>query len=188
MIRVGPAGWHYDDWAGLVYPAPRPRGFDPLRYLAGYFDTIELNSTFYRPAAEKTARSWAARVEANPRFRFTAKLWRRFTHQRKEAWTQDEVDQVRAGLDPLHRTGRLGAVLLQFPWSFRRTDENRDWLGDVADAFAAYPLVIIRTVSHPCHAASAASTSFSAAATGTSWSSSWSSSSRRGSEPEEDDV
>jgi hypothetical protein len=49
-IRIGPAGWSYKDWAGVVYPAPKPRGFDPLRYVAGYFDTVEINSTFYRPA------------------------------------------------------------------------------------------------------------------------------------------
>jgi uncharacterized protein YecE (DUF72 family) len=142
MIRIGPAGWSYDDWAGVVYPAPKPRGFDPLRYLAGYFDTIELNTTFYRPAAEKTARSWAARVEDNPDFRFTAKLWRRFTHQRKEAWTQAEADEVRGGMAPLLEAGRLGAVLLQFPWSFRRTDGNREWLDDVMKTFAEYPLVL----------------------------------------------
>lgn len=142
MIRYGPAGWVYDDWAGIVYPDPKPNEFDPLRYLAGFFDTIEVNSTFYRPATEKTARSWLRRVEANPDFRFTAKLYRRFTHDRTSAWTADEVAEVRAGFDPLLESGRLGAVLLQFPWSFRRTAENREWLGDVARAFGHYPLVL----------------------------------------------
>lgn len=142
MIRFGPAGWVYADWAGTVYPDPKPKGFDPLRYLAGFFDTIEVNSTFYRPATAKTVASWLARVEENPRFRFAAKLYRRFTHDRKRAWTQDEVAEVRAGFDPLLESGRLGAVLLQFPWSFRRTDENREWLDDVARAFGHYPLVL----------------------------------------------
>jgi uncharacterized protein YecE (DUF72 family) len=141
-IRVGPAGWHYDDWAGVVYPDPNPRGFDPLRYLAGYFDTVELNNTFYRPPVEKTARSWIRRVEDRADFRFTAKLYRRFTHQRKEAWTQAEVDEVRAGMAPMLEAGRLGALLLQFPWSFRRTDENREWLEDLAEAFGEFPRVV----------------------------------------------
>ena len=78
MIRVGPAGWAYEDWDGIVYPQPRPRGFDPLAYLARYFDTVEINSTFYRPAAAATARKWAKRVEDNDRFRFTAKAWQRW--------------------------------------------------------------------------------------------------------------
>lgn len=142
MIRYGPAGWVYDDWAGNVYPEPKPKKFDPLRYLAGFFDTIEVNSTFYRPATEKTVRSWLRRVEENSDFRFTAKLYRRFTHDRTSAWTADEVAEVRAGFDPLLESGRLGAVLLQFPWSFRRTAENREWLGDVARAFGHYPLVL----------------------------------------------
>jgi uncharacterized protein YecE (DUF72 family) len=55
MIRFGPAGWSYKDWAGIVYPSPAPKGFDPLEYIAGYFDTIEVNSTFYRPARKEVA-------------------------------------------------------------------------------------------------------------------------------------
>lgn len=142
MIRVGPAGFLYKDWAGIVYPPGAARSFDPLAYLAGYFDTVEINSTFYGPATEKTARSWLRRVADRPDFRFTAKLYQRFTHQRKSAWTTAEVDEVRAGMDPLMEAGRLGALLLQFPWSFRRTPENREWLADVATAFRQYPLVL----------------------------------------------
>ncbi|MBW3628318.1 MAG: DUF72 domain-containing protein [Gemmatimonadetes bacterium] len=142
MIRYGPAGWDYADWKGIVYPDPKPKGFDPLEYLAGYFDTIEVNSTFYRPAAPTSAESWLRRVGHNPNFRFTAKLWKRFTHERKEAWTADEVAQVRAGLDPMLEAGRLGALLLQFPWSFRRNDESREWLDDLARTFTDFPLVV----------------------------------------------
>jgi uncharacterized protein YecE (DUF72 family) len=142
MIRYGPAGWMYDDWAGMVYPVPKPRGFDPLAYLAGYFDTIEVNSTFYRPAAPTTVQSWLRRVEHNPDFRFTAKLYQRFTHKRTSTWTDEEADEVRAGFDPMLESGRLGAVLIQFPWSFRRTDENREWLDDLTRTFGHYPLVL----------------------------------------------
>lgn len=140
MIRFGPAGWDYPDWAGKVYPKPKPKGFDPLRYIAAYFDTVEINSTFYRPASEKVAQAWAKRVEDHARFRFTAKLWRRFTHERAEAWTREDVDAVRAGFDALG--DRLGAVLLQFPWSFRNDEKNREWLRDLFRALRAYPLVL----------------------------------------------
>ena len=142
MIRFGPAGWAYDDWKGIVYPNPAPKKFDPLAYLAGYFDTLEVNSTFYRPAAAPAAKSWARRVESNPAFLFTAKLWKRFTHERKEAWTVDEVALARQGLDPLLDAGRLGALLLQFPWSFRRRDESREWLDDLTRTFRDFPLVV----------------------------------------------
>src|SRR5690606_37300328 len=104
-------------------------------HLACYFSTIEINSSFYGPPTAGTARKWAKRVALNDDFRFTAKLWRRFTHQRKEAWTRAEVRQVRNGFDPLVDAGRLGAVLLQFPWSFRNEESNRSWLEDVIGAF-----------------------------------------------------
>ena len=135
MIRYGPAGFQYKDWEGIVYPLPKPKKFDPLAYLAHYFDTVEINSTFYGPARPTTVESWMRRVAHNPGFRFTAKLYQRFTHQRKTAWTKDEVVDVRAGMDPLLEGGRLGALLLQFPWSFRRTEENREWLADVVKTF-----------------------------------------------------
>jgi len=142
-VRIGPAGWSYDDWVGPVYPDPRPRGFDALSYLAGYVDTVEVNSTFYRPATAAAARGWLRRVEHNPRFRFTAKLWQRFTHEQAAgAWTADEVREARLALDALAAGGRLGAVLLQFPWRFKRTDESREWLGDLVSAFGDLPLVV----------------------------------------------
>jgi uncharacterized protein YecE (DUF72 family) len=79
-IRVGPAGWSYPDWSGYVYPSPRPKGFHPATYLAQFFDTIEINTSFYAPLRPEHARQWLERVSANPQFLFTAKLWQRFTH------------------------------------------------------------------------------------------------------------
>ncbi len=142
MIRFGPAGWSYSDWAGVVYPQPRPKGFDPLSYLARFFDTLEVNSTFYRPPRADVAQRWARRVSENSDFRFTAKLWQRFTHQRESTWTAGEADMVHAGLDPLAERGRLGAVLVQFPWSFKASDPSIEWLSDVVSAFKEYPLVV----------------------------------------------
>jgi uncharacterized protein YecE (DUF72 family) len=142
MIRVGPAGWAYEDWNGIVYPKPRPRGFDPLTHLARWFDTVEVNATFYRPASAATAEKWLARVADNDRFRFTAKAWQRLTHARDEALTRADVAAAREALDALHGAGRLGAALLQFPWSFKRDDDSRVWLDDVTRALADLPLVI----------------------------------------------
>jgi uncharacterized protein YecE (DUF72 family) len=142
VVRYGPAGWMYKDWEGIVYPSPHPKSFDQLRFISSFFDTVEINSSFYGPPLPKTSGNWTRRVDDNPNFRFTAKLWKRFTHERDKAWTTDEADQVRSGFDVLMDSERLGAVLLQFPWSFKRTEENREWLDDVARTFRLYPLVV----------------------------------------------
>jgi uncharacterized protein YecE (DUF72 family) len=140
-IRVGPAGWSYKDWEGIVYPQkPGPR-FDPLEYLSRFFDTIEINSSFYRPFTPATADSWARRVAAIKDFKFTAKLYRVFTHERGKASLDDEKS-VREGLDALAAAGRLGSVLVQFPWSFKNTDEERLYLGQLLQRFHDYPLVL----------------------------------------------
>lgn len=142
MLRIGPAGWSYDDWAGVVYPKPKPRGFDPLAFLAGFFDMVELNTSFYRPVNAHNARQWLERTAFNPAFRFTAKLWRRFTHERGSKWSAEDVRHTREGLEVMHEAGRLGAVLVQFPWSFRNQADTRDWLDALVSTFRDWPLVL----------------------------------------------
>jgi uncharacterized protein YecE (DUF72 family) len=146
-IRIGPAGWSYKDWEGIVYPEKPGTKFDPLEYLATFFDTIEINSTFYRPPAATSAKSWVKRVRSNPNFTFTAKLHRVFTHQRGKATAQDEKEFLE-GLEPMWSAGKLGALLLQFPWSFKNTDDDRLYLFNLIKKFREYPLVLeVRHVS-----------------------------------------
>ena len=144
IVRVGPAGWSYPDWAGYVYPSRRPKGFHEAAYLAQFFDTIEINTSFYQPLRPDHAASWIERVSANPRFIFTAKLWQRFTHEgsASSSAAADDEREVRAGFDVLHAAGKLGAVLLQFPFSFHRTHENVAYLAGVLQRFGDYPLVL----------------------------------------------
>lgn len=136
-VRVGPAGWSYTDWEGTVYPKHGPK-FDHLAYLAGFFDTIEINSPFYRIPPPSHAKSWVRRVSANPDFRFTTKVFRGFTHE-KASLAADDVKAFRNYLDPLMESGRLGALLLQFPWSFKDSGESREKLVRLFEAFAGYP-------------------------------------------------
>jgi uncharacterized protein YecE (DUF72 family) len=144
-IRVGPAGWSYPDWSGYVYPSRRPKGFHEATFLAGFFDTIEINTSFYAPMRADHARQWIDRVAANPRFVFTAKMWQRFTHDAIAApsiITVEDDRAVREGLDVLHGAGKLGAVLLQFPFSFHRNEETSAYLEALLRRFAAYPLAV----------------------------------------------
>jgi uncharacterized protein YecE (DUF72 family) len=140
-IRIGPAGWSYKDWEGIVYPQKPGAKFDPLEYLAKFFDAIEINSSFYRPFTVSTAKAWARRVAAARDFRFTAKLHRVFTHERGKATAEDEK-LVREGMDALTGEGKLGAMLLQFPWSFKNSEEERVYLSQLLNQFKDYPLVL----------------------------------------------
>jgi uncharacterized protein YecE (DUF72 family) len=164
VIRVGPAGWSYPDWSGYVYPSRRGKGFHEATYLAEFFDTIEVNTSFYNPIRADHAAQWIDRVAANPRFVFTAKLWQRFTHETIPqnigaantgstagssstsstivAPTAEDERAVRAGFDVLRGAGKLSAVLLQFPFSFHRTRETVAHLTALLKRFADYPLVV----------------------------------------------
>ena len=136
-IRIGPAGWSYKDWEGTVYP-PHGSKFDHLAYLAQFFDTVEINSPFYRIPPPTHAKSWVRRVASNDDFRFTTKVFRGFTHE-SEPLAKADVKAFRNYLDPLMEADRLGAILIQFPWSFRNTPESRVKLVDLFEAFAEYP-------------------------------------------------
>jgi uncharacterized protein YecE (DUF72 family) len=140
LLRIGPAGWAYKDWAGYVYPQPRPKNFHPATFLAEYFDTIEINTSFYHPMQADHAAQWIERVSGNPRFLFTAKLLKKFTHEH-DATLADERE-ARAGLDVLRAGERLGALLLQFPFSFHREVSTVEYLSRLLKRFADYPLVV----------------------------------------------
>jgi len=139
--HIGTAGWSYEDWEGVVYPTSKPRGFHPLVFLAAYFNTIEINSTFYRPASAALALSWVKKVAAFPEFLFAVKVHQVFTHQRRD-FTQKDLDDFKQGLAPILAAGRLAALLLQFPWSFGNTGENAGYLMKLLDGFAGWPLAL----------------------------------------------
>jgi uncharacterized protein YecE (DUF72 family) len=168
-LLIGTSGWSYPSgkgtWNGLFYPATRSkrdgtRDFDELRFYAEHFDTVEVNSTFYgQPRAEVT-RAWVARTR--PGFDFSVKLYQKFTHPRmfkdsalKRApgaegplldllaqVTQSDIDEFRSGIDPLANAGRLGALLAQFPPSFKDSAASRDYLAQLLRAFGNYPVAV----------------------------------------------
>jgi len=142
FIHIGPAGWSYPDWKSVFYPPDMPRTLHPLRMIAAIFDLVEVNATFYRPAAAPHAEAWLRAVADHPRFLFTIKLWERCTHKGDDWPAAEDLRRWRDGVAPIVEAGRLGAVLAQFPWSFRRTPENRARIARIADAFPDWPLAV----------------------------------------------
>ena len=140
-LYVGPAGWSYKDWEGIVYPRPKPKGFRAPQFLSRCFNCIELNTTFYRPPNPAYSARWVRDVEGRPDFLYTAKLWQAFTHERGEHWTRKDVQVFRDGIAPLVEAGKLGALLVQFPWSFRYNPRSEDHVRGLVDEFRDLPLV-----------------------------------------------
>ena len=168
-VHVGTSGWSYPSgpgtWNGIFYPATRSKRagtdrFDELRFYAEHFDTVEVNTTFYgQPRAEITS-AWAAKTPAG--FEFSLKLYQKFTHPKmfKEAAlksapgsegalldllaqvTQSDIDDFRAGIDPIASAGKLGALLAQFPASFKDSPASRDYLSQLLRVFADYRVAV----------------------------------------------
>jgi uncharacterized protein YecE (DUF72 family) len=140
--RVGTSGWSYPPrsgagtWTGVFYPL---RKTDELQFYSRYFNTVEINSTFYRPCAPATAEGWAQRTPSD--FEFTVKVWQRFTHTR-DAILQEDVDVFKEGLTPLVAAQKLGRILFQFPASFHCDDETRDRLRALLGIFEDYPKAV----------------------------------------------
>jgi uncharacterized protein YecE (DUF72 family) len=142
-VRVGTSGWSYPSgkgtWNGVFYPRPargRGRGkVDELAFYAEHFDTVEINSTFYRVPTVDAVRGWADRTP--PGFEFSLKLYQKFTHPAMfhEATGGDpwdlgakDADEFRRAIDPLAEAGKLGALLAQFPASFKNEPDSRAYL------------------------------------------------------------
>jgi uncharacterized protein YecE (DUF72 family) len=153
-IRIGTAGWSYKDWDGILYPPEVTRKkIHPVEFLARFFDVIEINTSFYGHIRPELGRLWSRKAAAvNPNFLFTAKLHRSFTHSplavmeptSAASIRPNEQDErlAREGLDSLAAEGKLGALLIQFPVSFKNTGLNREYLEQLLRQFIEYPRVV----------------------------------------------
>ncbi len=153
-IRIGTAGWSYKDWEGIFYPSGMQRRKQhPLEYLARFFDTTEINTSFYGPLKPELAKLWCRKVASvNKNFLFTAKLYRAFTHSPIAVMeptsaatirpTDEDETRTREGLDAIAAEGLLGGLLIQFPVSFKNTSLNREYLDRLLRQFIEYPRVV----------------------------------------------
>jgi uncharacterized protein YecE (DUF72 family) len=152
-VYIGTAGFSYKDWEGVVYPTDlKRRKVHPLEYLAQFFDCCEINTSFYGHIRPHVGKDWCKKAGAvNSNFQFTAKLYQGFTHvpQGSKApspfaltVTAEDERLAREGLDSIAEEGKLGAVLIQFPMSFKNADDTRDYLFTLIARFKEYPLVV----------------------------------------------
>jgi len=147
----------------VFYPKPRPKGFDELRFYAEHFNAVEVNSTFYGQPRAEVCRGWASRTPRD--FEFAVKLFQKFTHpgmyreRLSKAMPEPvrahsegiaalarpnaaDLDEFRRGVDPVAAAGKLGALLAQFPPSFKNDDAAREYLTWLLRAFHGYSVAV----------------------------------------------
>ena len=139
MVLVGTAGWEHEDFDRVFYPAERMASSAKLASYARSFDAVEVRSTFWDDTLSETdAKEWLDAVGENSRFRFLVKLHQSFTH--RKIVPPGATRTVRGLLQELARHDRLGAVLLQFPFSFTNTSAHRFHVTKLSEIFAGFPL------------------------------------------------
>jgi uncharacterized protein YecE (DUF72 family) len=168
-LRIGTSGWNYPSgrgtWNGIFYPPSRGRAktFDELSFYASHFNTVEINSTFYGQPRAEVSRTWADRTPDG--FQFSVKLFQKFTHpgmyteRVARSLPADvrgaadligaliqpnaaDLDQFRRGIDPLATAGKLGALLAQFPASFKDVPACREYVAALLRAFGGYQVAV----------------------------------------------
>ncbi|MDD5402866.1 MAG: DUF72 domain-containing protein [Dehalococcoidales bacterium] len=148
-ICVGTSGWSYPrgegTWKGHFYP---PGTSNELAYYSSFFNTVEINSSFYRPPDPKTSKNWVNTVPAD--FFFSVKLWQKFTHPdmykaatgREAVISLADVDLFKYSIEPIAAAGKLGALLAQFPPGFTSNRDNQRTLRAVVETFRGYQLAV----------------------------------------------
>jgi uncharacterized protein YecE (DUF72 family) len=149
QIHIGTSGWSYPKgegtWNGYFYP---PGTKNELEYYSRFFNTVEINSSFYRPPSPGIAANWVKKAPEG--FLFTVKLWQKFTHPKMyQAATGEvaaisgaDIDLFRSGIEPLAQARKLGALLAQFPPSFINDSYGMQILGAVIRTFGEYRLAV----------------------------------------------
>ena len=136
MISVGTSGFDYDDWRGFFYPDDLPKR-EFLGYYAGHFAALELNFSYYRMPTATQIASMVERTDG--KVDLAVKAHRSMTHER--CASRADHAAFEEALAPARSAGVLGAVLAQFPHSFRQTAENRVYLKRLAEDIGP-PLVV----------------------------------------------
>ena len=139
-LRIGTSGFDYPEWRGILYPPELPRT-DFLAAYAERFSTLELNFSYYgMPKAANIAalidRSRSSRLD------YSIKAHRSLTHEIDPVSYKERAREFRSGIAPLVHSGKLAAVLFEFPFGFAYRPEERRYLDRLLAEFEGLPLVV----------------------------------------------
>jgi uncharacterized protein YecE (DUF72 family) len=116
-LRIGCSGWQYRDWRGVVYP-PGLAQRDWLDAYARRFDTVEVNSSFYRLPSRDAVQRWTHQTPDD--FVFAVKVSRYLTHVRRLTGVADGMARLAERIEPMAAAGKLGPLLWQLPPQMHR--------------------------------------------------------------------
>jgi uncharacterized protein YecE (DUF72 family) len=147
MIKIGTSGFSFDDWKGTIYPP----GLAKEKWLGFYekelgFKTLEVNFTYYSLPSAKSFEGMSRKTSAD--FSFVVKAFRGMTHEIRDKTTKKFLDNKQvfekflSSLGPIITDKKLSCILLQFPFSFYPSEENRDYLKAAKDRLGDIPAVV----------------------------------------------
>lgn len=129
-LLLGTSGYSYSDWIGPFYPEGLGKS-KQLSFYSTFFNTVEINFTYYKIPNPHIFEAMALKVPDD--FIFSVKMHNSMTHTRD--CSDDDYRRYIDALAPLKDSGKLGAVLMQFPWGFKFSDSNMDYLGCLREKF-----------------------------------------------------
>jgi uncharacterized protein YecE (DUF72 family) len=135
---VGTCGYSYAEWRELFYPKDL-RQAEYLRFYSLVFPFVEVDYSWYAMPKPETMIAMAAQTPTE--FLFSLKAYRGLTHEIGPDWTKD-AQRFSFAAEALRSRGKLAAVLIQLPYSYAYTAENRSYLGQLCDALSPFPLVV----------------------------------------------
>lgn len=137
---IGTAGWSYADWVNVFYTGEQSQDYNWLEYYSKYFNCVEINTSYYTYVSPTLIGLWVSRVEGRDDFLFTLKLHQDFTHKRD--YDDEKIKKVRSQLEVLNYNGRLGGLLIQFPYSFILNKNSGIHLKKLVDTFGQFPCYV----------------------------------------------
>lgn len=137
MLYIGTSGFSYQDWIGPFYPENTEKG-DMLTLYARQFNTVEINSSYYRIMPATIFYHLERKVPAD--FKFVVKANQVMTHVRDK--NEAVFQEFESSLQPILKNNKLGCVLAQFPYSFHYNNDNLDYLLYVKERIDYTPLIV----------------------------------------------
>jgi len=138
-LYIGTSGYSYKDWEGVLYP-PGTRQTDYLSIYSQEFNVAELNYSYYRMPDANAGRKMVEQTSDN--FILSVKAHKSLTHEYALSNLDTNCGIFLDGIAPFAEANKLGAALLQFPYSFHYTKENRVYLDTLCKRMSEVPLCV----------------------------------------------